>query len=41
MHAPTKVKTWNENYLYPFSDITKIYHKETRDVLDKIYDIEK
>jgi len=40
LHSPTKVKNWNENYLNPFSDINKYYHKETRDNLDKIFDID-
>jgi hypothetical protein len=39
MQSPTKVKNWNENYLNPFTDIGKFYHKETRDNLEKIYDI--
>mgnify|MGYP000974055593 CR=1 FL=1 len=38
--SPTKVKNWNENYLNPFTDITKIYHKEVIDIINEVYDIE-
>ena len=40
MHSPTQVKTWNENYFNPFTDIAKFYHKETQDNLDKIYNVD-
>ena len=39
MQSPTKVKNWNENYLNPFTDISKFYHKETSDNLEEIHDI--
>ena len=28
LQSPTKVKNWNQNHLNPFTDISKIYHKE-------------
>ena len=40
MNSPTKVKHWNENYFNPFTDISKYYHKETRDNINKVFDIE-
>ena len=40
LNSPTKVKNWNENYFNPFTDINKFYHQETKDNLNKVFDID-